>query len=135
MLSSVVLLVMCQLFMGVDRVPIALIAFVYGLIIAVATHPEVLSELSWGISLPAPILPSKVRKGPGKGALTFSPSTRLFAYSRRLLVLCAVAMSFRATLFRSLFCVAGNVKVTYEVVQLSMRGQAGEVAFDVVLKP
>lgn len=78
--SSVVLLVMCQLFMGVDRVPIALVAFLYGLVIALATHPEVLSELTWGISLPAPILPSKVRYSAwqwGYDALPFHPSFRL----------------------------------------------------------
>lgn len=48
--------------MGAKKVPIALLAFVYGLIIALACHPEVIGELSLGISLPAPILPTQVRR-------------------------------------------------------------------------
>lgn len=58
--SSVVLFIICQLLLNVRRFPIALIAFLYGLIVAFATNPWIVDKMSLGISLPAPIVPSQV---------------------------------------------------------------------------
>jgi hypothetical protein len=58
--SAAILFLLCQVLTGANKVPIALLAFVYGLAVAMATHPEVLGELSLGISLPAPMLPTQV---------------------------------------------------------------------------
>jgi hypothetical protein len=58
--SALVLFFLCQLLTGAKKVPIALLAFIYGLVVALVCHPEVIGELSLGITLPAPMLPTQV---------------------------------------------------------------------------